>query len=48
MEQLAATGQGTAVMQTGADPTLGLAKEARQHVTVEIWNVDLKPNAQAF
>lgn len=26
----------------------GRAKEARQHVIAEIWNVDLKPNAQAF
>lgn len=26
----------------------GLAKEGRQHVIAEIWNVDLKPNAQAF
>lgn len=26
----------------------GPAKEALQHVIAEIWNVDLKPNAQAF
>ncbi|KAI7773373.1 hypothetical protein LA080_011097 [Diaporthe eres] len=40
MEQLAATAR--------LSCRHGLAKEGRQHVIAEIWNVDLKPNAQAF